>query len=135
MKKLLTSIWLFLFSKKDHHKATRLKIIAVINGIKDAVNHPVAGMIARAIPGRTDDAILECIRKWLPVILKEFSLSENGLNTGVAIRQAVETLRIITPEERSRVYKVVAGRLYESFSGLPLDTAIEAVQMEYYANA
>lgn len=120
-----------LFPKKDHHLQTRLKIIAVINKIKWAVNSPVASAITDAIPGRTDDAILEWIRKALPVILKSFALTDYGLNARVDIPNAVETLKVLKPSERSQIYAKVAGRLYETFTGLPEEVAKMEVQRTY----
>ena len=131
LKNPLTYIWSILFPKKDHHLQTRLKIIAVINKIKWAVDSPVASAITDAIPGRTDDAILEWIRKALPVVLKSFALAENGLNAHIAVKQAIGTLKTIEPSDRSGVYQVLAGRLYECFTGLPIETATEEIQRTY----
>ena len=120
-----------IFPKRDHHLQTRLKIIAVINKIKWAVNSPLASAITDAIPGRTDDAILEWIRKALPVILKSFALTDYGLNARVDVPNAIGTLKVLNPSERSQIYAKVAGRLYESFTGLPEEVAITEIQTEY----
>lgn len=125
---LLTS----LFHKKDDHKAKRIAIIEFINRIKDAVNNPIADLIAKAIPGRTDDKILDYIRKAIPVILKSFELSNNGFNAQMAIPEAVRLMNTFAVEDRAKLYKKLSGGLYASMTGMPEDKAIEEIQKEYH---
>lgn len=134
MKKLLKLI-LSIFSKVDKNKIIRLKIIDFINKVKTAVNNPVADLIVEAIPGVTDDMALECIRKWIPVILRSIGLSSNALNASEAVNQAVITLNALPMDDRTKYYKNLGGELYTSFTGIPLDTAIEDIQKEYRATA
>lgn len=132
MKKLLTFI-LNLFRRSDKNKEIRLKIIVFINKLKAAVESPYADAVAAAIPGRTDDRILEYIRKAIPAILKGLALSNNGFNAAVAVREAVDTLKIIAPEDRAEVYKKVGGEMYAVMTGAPINEAIEDIQKEYHA--
>jgi hypothetical protein len=131
MKKILNLLKALFGRKSDIHKEKRLKIISVINKIKEAVNSPLASAIVQAIPGRTDDAILEAIRKWLPSILKGLCLAENGFNSGVAVREAVSRLKSLEESNRVAYYKMLGGELYSSFTGLPIDSAITEIQTEY----
>lgn len=111
MKKLLNFI-LNLFRRSDKNKEIRLKIIAFINKLKMAVESPYADALSAAIPGRTDDRILEYIRKAIPAILKGLALSNNGFNAAIAVREAVDTLKVIAPKDRAEVYKKVGGEMY-----------------------
>lgn len=132
MKKPNIITWLIsLFKRKDDLKKKRLAIIAFINAIKEAANNPIADLIVKAIPGRTDDEILEWIRKASAAVLKGLQLTENGFNSGIAVKQTIERLSEIPKSERAGYYKMIGGELYTTFTELPIDTAIEEIQKEY----
>lgn len=130
MNKLL-SLFRLIFPKRDDKKEMRLKIIEVINAIKEAAEDPIIKNIARALIGQSSDVLLDSIRKRIPFILKRLNLTQNGFNSNIAIKQTAERLHKVPKGERAGYYKMIAGELYSSYTGLPIDTAIEEVQREY----
>lgn len=121
LKKLINK----LFKRKNHLQEYQKVVHTYVESLKQAVtsNHSFG-----AIPLRSIDPNKECIRKWLPTILKTLDLSDNGFVAAMAVRRAVARLTKIKPEEREGYYRMIAGRLYACFSGIPLETAIEEMK-------
>lgn len=124
-KNMLKKIIVRLFNRKKHlpeyQKAVHLYVASLRQAVID--NHSLL-----AFPLRSEDPVRECIRQWLPGILKRIGLSDNGFVTVMAVRRTVARLTKIKPEEREGYYQMIAGELYACFSGLPLETAIEEMK-------
>ena len=117
--------------KPDIHKDKRRKIILFIQGLKRAAENPITKIIAKAILGRSSDAIIESIRKWSALILKGLELTDNGFNQGVAVTQAAKRLSEISKPERAGYYKMIGGELYSAFTGESIDDSIIKIEQEY----
>lgn len=129
--KVAKTIYDVIFGRKDHLREYRLSIIEIVNKIKDAVNSDTATLIVAIIPGHTDDKILQCIREWLPTILRAAGLTNNVFSTNMALQDSIKTLKEVNSNDRAGYYKRISGELYTNFSGLPFEMANDQIQEEY----
>lgn len=124
------------FSKAfDSNKPTRLKVIEIVNFLKRAVESSTADLLADFIPGDVDDITLRVLRSWLPAILKDLELAnKRALDDEIILRQGIQNLKNLDKESRGYIYSLVAGKLYQNFTGKTQYEATQEIQEEYRNN-
>ena len=124
-------LWLSrLFKKKDHNKQWRLRIIDLVNRIKDAVENPTVSMIIKITKTKADDTAQAFLINILSDVLATLDLSKR-ISPEARLKNAIDSIAEMDSNKRSGAYKNIAGHLYNAVSSVGIETATVAMQTEY----
>jgi hypothetical protein len=147
MKKLLSKIWNTIRNLYDSLVGNTRKYVPVairiVEAIKSVVDSPVddivLGIIKLAIPGTTDDKLIdkvkETVEKWLPKILLELRLVDS-ISTiedpNEQLKAILAQLKLSSDETQAIVYHGLASLILEKLSDGELSWSDSVAISEYY---